>query len=163
MRTKENRGITLIALVLTIIVLLILASISVSMLIGENGIITKTKEAKEKTEAVQDSEEKKLKDYENIIEQNVDKIPEGLQIGSTVLYSPSGEYNWQAKYCSTTKTEDVTLSSASGESFNLTEWKVLSIENGKVELVPSNPTEGMVYLGGAQGYNNGVKLLNDAL
>ncbi len=162
MKTKENVGITLIALVLTIIVLLILASISVSMLIGENGILTRAKEAKEKTEAVQASEEKKLKDYKNIIEQNVDKIPEGLQIGSTVLYSTSGEYNWQAKYCSTTKTEDAILSSASGESFNLTEWKVLSIENGKVELVPENPTEGMVYLGEAQGYNNGVKLLNDA-
>lgn len=39
---------------------------------------------------------------------------------------------------------------------------MLSIENGKVELVPTNPTEGTVYLGQAQGYNNGVKLLNDA-
>lgn len=79
-----------------------------------------------------------------------------------MTYSPSGTYNWQAKYCSTTKTDDVTLSSADGESFNLTEWRVLSIENGRVELVPTKPTDGTVYLGEAQGYNNGVKLLNDA-
>lgn len=39
-------GITLIALVVTIIVLLILAGVSINMLLGENGIITKAKEAK---------------------------------------------------------------------------------------------------------------------
>ena len=44
---KRNNGITLIALVVTIVVLLILAGISISMLGGENGIITKAQEAKE--------------------------------------------------------------------------------------------------------------------
>ncbi len=42
----ENRGITLIALVITIIVLLILAGVSIAMLTGENGILTKANEAK---------------------------------------------------------------------------------------------------------------------
>ncbi len=36
---KETNGITLIALVVTIVVLLILASVSISMLLGDNGII----------------------------------------------------------------------------------------------------------------------------
>ena len=159
---RKNRGITLIALVVTIIVLLILAGISISMLTGQNGILNRAAEAKEKTEASQQDEEEKLQGYESIIEQYTGKIPEGLKVGEKVTYSPSGTYNWQAKYCSTAQTDDVTLSSASGESFNLTEWRVLSIENGKVELVPTKSTEGKVYLGQAQGYNNGVKLLNDA-
>ena len=47
---KNNEGITLIALVVTIIVLLILAGISISMLTGENGILSRAGEAKEKTE-----------------------------------------------------------------------------------------------------------------
>ena len=42
---KKQKGITLIALVITIIVLLILAGISISMSIGQNGIINKAKEA----------------------------------------------------------------------------------------------------------------------
>lgn len=42
---KEKRGITLIALVITIIVLLILAGVSIAMLTGENGILTKASEA----------------------------------------------------------------------------------------------------------------------
>ena len=46
----NERGITLIALVVTIVVLLILAGVSISMLTGENGIITQTGNAKEATE-----------------------------------------------------------------------------------------------------------------
>lgn len=46
---KEQKGITLIALVITIIVLLILAGVSIAMLTGENGILTKATTAKEKS------------------------------------------------------------------------------------------------------------------
>ena len=49
-RINQQKGITLIALVITIVVLLILAGVSVSTLIGENGIINKTKEAKIESE-----------------------------------------------------------------------------------------------------------------
>ena len=42
---KGNKGITLIALVVTIIVLLILAGVSIAMLSGENGILNKASEA----------------------------------------------------------------------------------------------------------------------
>lgn len=46
---KEN-GITLVALVVTIVVLLILAGVSINMVLGNNGLIAKAKDAKEKTE-----------------------------------------------------------------------------------------------------------------
>ena len=48
---KQERGITLIALVVTIVVLLILAAVSVAMLGGENGIITQAQKAKLETRA----------------------------------------------------------------------------------------------------------------
>ena len=41
---KKERGITLVALVVTIVVLLILAGVSISMVLGNNGIVTKAKE-----------------------------------------------------------------------------------------------------------------------
>lgn len=47
---KRSRGITLIALTITIIVLLILAAVSLNFVLGENGIIAKAKEAKYETE-----------------------------------------------------------------------------------------------------------------
>ena len=46
---KKQKGITLIALVVTIIVLLILAGVSIAMLTGNNGILTQGKRAKEET------------------------------------------------------------------------------------------------------------------
>ena len=46
---KNSKGITLIALVVTIVVLLILAGVSISMLTGENGIITQAQKAKLET------------------------------------------------------------------------------------------------------------------
>lgn len=49
-KIKKEKGITLIALTVTIIVLLILAGISITMLTGENGILINAKKAKEKTD-----------------------------------------------------------------------------------------------------------------
>ncbi len=49
MKTKENRAITLISLVITIIVLIILVSVAIYLSLGNNGIFIKSKEAKEAT------------------------------------------------------------------------------------------------------------------
>ena len=46
---RNQKGITLIALVITIIVLLILAGVSIAMLTGQNGILTRANEAKDDT------------------------------------------------------------------------------------------------------------------
>ncbi len=46
---KSNKGITLVALVITIIVLLILAGVSISLVVGDNGIMTRAKDAGTKT------------------------------------------------------------------------------------------------------------------
>ena len=58
-RTKQN-GITLIALVITIIVLLILAGVSIATLTGENGILTRANDAKVETRGAAVEEEKDL-------------------------------------------------------------------------------------------------------
>ena len=61
LQKKENiKGITLIALVVTIIVLLILAGITISTLFGENGIITKAQLAKMKYEEAEKETRKAL-------------------------------------------------------------------------------------------------------
>ena len=57
---KRNKGITLIALVVTIIVLLILAGISIMMLTGQNGILNRANQAKENTGTAQTEELVKL-------------------------------------------------------------------------------------------------------
>jgi len=70
---KKERGITLIALVITIIVLIILAGISINLLLGENGIITKAKSGKGDYQeaSLREKVEMALVDY------NSDKIVRG--------------------------------------------------------------------------------------
>ncbi len=72
---RRNKGITLIALVVTIIVLLILAGISIAMLTGQNGILNRATEAKEKTRVAQEDENEKLQGYEKIINQYAEDLP----------------------------------------------------------------------------------------
>lgn len=60
MKSLNNRGITLIALVITIIVLLILAGVSIATLTGENGILTRASEADIETRAATVEEKKNL-------------------------------------------------------------------------------------------------------
>ena len=181
---KKKNGITLIALVVTIVILLILSGVTINMLLGEDGIIRTAQEAKNTWEEAVANEQESIQNLANELnsimnggghdtptEPEEPAIPEGLEIGSTVSYNPSGTYNWQAEYATSydSSSEDyntynVTLNSATGQNFNLSSWKVLSIDEntGTVELVPSSPTTGTVYLHGPQGYNNSVKLLNDA-
>ena len=68
--SKNEIGITLIALVITIIVLLILAGISIAMLTGENGILTKAQEAKRRTEEAAANEQADLDRIEDYISEN---------------------------------------------------------------------------------------------
>ena len=49
MREKQNQGITLIALVITIIILIILAGVTISMIVGEGGLISRADQAKSDT------------------------------------------------------------------------------------------------------------------
>ena len=57
---RKQKGITLIALVVTIIILIILSGVSINLVLGENGIITIAKRAKENIELAQIEEEKEL-------------------------------------------------------------------------------------------------------
>ena len=71
-KTKGNKGITLIALVITIIVLLILAGVTIAALSGDNGILKRATEAKEQTNQKNDEETEKIGGYESTIDQYVD-------------------------------------------------------------------------------------------
>ena len=64
MLKKENKGITLVALVITIIILLILATISIQSLTN-TGLFAKAQEAKEKTQNAEENQAKTLNEYED--------------------------------------------------------------------------------------------------
>ena len=89
---RRNKGITLIALVVTIIVLLILAGISIAMLTGQNGILNRAAEAKEKTGVAQKDEEEKLQGYEDIMAQYTGSLPSREE---TKPYFPNSTFSYK--------------------------------------------------------------------
>ena len=72
--TKETSGITLIALVVTIVVLLILAGITISLVFSENGIIAKAKEAAEKTNQAAINEQAHMNELAEYLENALNEI-----------------------------------------------------------------------------------------
>ena len=88
MNEKKQKGITLVALVITIIVLLILAGVTIATLTGDNGILTNATQAKFKNQMAELNEELQLFIAEKTTENPNEFLPETLNAGLTVL-----EYN----------------------------------------------------------------------
>lgn len=67
---KKERGITLISLVVTIIILIILAGVSINLIFGDNGIVTKAKQSKEMMEIASSKEKLELNKTELLLNSN---------------------------------------------------------------------------------------------
>ena len=80
-KNKQEKGITLIALVVTIVVLLILAGVSISLVLNNNGVISKAKDAKNQYAEAQTNDEKQLEEIGDWIDEmetgikKVDGVP----------------------------------------------------------------------------------------
>ena len=94
-----NQGITLIALIITIIVLLILTGISIATLTGENGILNKAKQAGKETIEAQIKEEIELA----IIEIQTEELPKGKQVTLDTLANGQLVSKLRKNYCTTAK------------------------------------------------------------
>ena len=70
---KGQNGVTLVALVVTIIVLIILAGVSIAMVIGDNGIIPNAQKARENTEAGNARENQEMKNLISYVQTEVQK------------------------------------------------------------------------------------------
>ena len=147
---KNKNGITLVALVITIIILLILAGISISSLTN-NGLFGKAKDAeKAYNQAVKD-EQTMLNFYELYIEGtlgkwtqdgntlkkvNADGTITKIQIGDKVNYDEGTGHKSTINESFTT--EDL-------------EWRVLGINSqGQIELISTQPTSSKLTLSGEQ-------------
>lgn len=124
---KANKGITLIALVITIIVLLILAAVSIATLTGENGILKKATKAERESEKTTIEEKIKLAiiaatnengiNLEVLEKELVNNI--GLTEGEIVKEGENGSLPWRVN--------------SKGYSFIIN-------ENGKIEPAGHEPT-----------------------
>lgn len=177
---RKNEGITLVALVITIIVLIILAGVTLSMVVGDNGIITKAKEAKQNMSNATAEEKELLQNMlnemneienDNIINKGVtikELVENGtIKIGDYVSYIPAesdsyiidGEISGVSQFIEESgKTDLNPEQKINRENLN---WRVLDIKDNKVRLISENETEKGVMFYGANGYNNAVYILDD--
>ena len=147
MKIKKQNGITLIALVVTIVVLLILAGVTITMVLGEDGIIAQAKLAATKT---QEAEKKQEEDLQNLVEQ-LDKIldedltpPETGKTANDLTEDNYGDYvNYGIDLDSNPNTAD---------------WRIFYVGNGTL----NGKEEKHVYLIAADYVPNSCKELEEA-
>ena len=92
-KVREEKGITLVVLIITIIVLLILAGISIATLTGDNGILTKATEAKDKTEEGEEEEKVKLSATGALAKENGEGISQDNLEEELGKYFDSADFN----------------------------------------------------------------------
>ena len=150
MKIKSNKGITLIALIITIIILLILAAVTIMSLTGD-GIIEKSKQAKIEYEKGKKEEEGLLSGYlskmdEISSEESNSSTGERPQIGDKVAYNEgSGK----------------TSSIDSNFVMKDMEWRILDVEDdGRIELISTQPTDSQLTLSGEEGWLKGETKLD---
>ena len=148
---KEN-GITLIALVITIIVLLILAGVAISMLSGDNGILKQAADAKTETELKTEAEQVKLAAMAALTagEGNF-KSDKALEILNQELAKIEG-YN-----AGEIKKEDLPKTITIGDN----SYKIE--EKGTVEEITSVETEGLTRAEVATASNNKITEATDGM
>ena len=120
---KKNKGITLVALVVTIVVLLILAGVSINLVLGDNGIIAKAKEAQRKSAEASQND---LIGMNELAQQLGEKINGSTGSGSgnggtggktepeTVPYLPSDDFHYDT---STSVDTGLVIKDASGNEY----------------------------------------------
>ena len=164
MKTKEMKGITLVALVVTIVVLLILAGVSINLVLGNNGIIAKAKDAETKSAEASQNDLKGMNALTEEMNNALGEKPKvdlsKYKIGDYVNYT----YDTAENYVLTSATCGSSSNPADGipQTTGL-KWRILNIDeaNGTVDLISENPTGTSVYFSNILGYNNGPYLMNE--
>lgn len=130
---KEQKGITLIALVITIIVLLILAGVSIAMLTGENGILNKATTAKTQTVEAELKEQVSLALGEIIADQETTDIKTTETNGVAALIATKMTKNGYTTTAKSTTELETTKNSKKYTITIDTKYAVTSVVEGASE------------------------------
>ena len=136
MRLKENKGITLVALIITIIILLILAAVTIMSITGD-GIISKSRQAKTDYEKGKEQEEVLLSEYLS----KMDEIASGEK---AITWTENGNGTYTSSDGRTVQrgdtftNEDVLKLTGGIQSAYTGTWTILGIKNEKLKLVSTS-------------------------
>lgn len=147
--SMKEKGITLIALIVTIIVLLLLAGVTISMVTGNNGIFGKAKLAGKKYSDSAKNEEEQLEEFKQMADElssEESKLPDnakGVEAGTRVK-TPSTWYKITPSYVKTSDGSVVKIKAKTAS--------VIAVADGENNTIPV--PDGFYYVGGTK--NSGV-------
>ena len=147
-KIKNDNGVTLIALVITIAVLLILAGVTIAEVFSDEGLWNKSNEFAESANATIEENSEQVNNMINELDEIMNPWVQNKTVVTKKLKSGTKTLNVGDDYA-----YDCGVSGYTGG------WKVLGAENGKL-LIMSTIDVGTLTLAGKEGYNTGVSKLN---
>ena len=157
---KHEKGITLVALIITIIVLIILAAVTIITL-NQNKMVNV---AINGTESYANSQQKEISIFDelsNKIDNALGEINGGFSseqlkasIGKYVAYKPDN---------STYTTKSVYTGTSSPTTFSTRDfkWRIWDVDGQNITLIADGLSNATLTINGAQGYNNAVSIINE--
>ena len=147
-KIKNDNGVTLIALVITIAVLLILAGVTIAEVFSDEGLWDKSNQFAESANATIEENSEQVNNMINELDEIMNPWVQNKTVVTKKMKSGTKTYNVGDDY-----TYDCGVSGYTGK------WKVLGAEKGKL-LIMSTIDVGTLTLSGKEGYNTGISKLN---
>ena len=162
---KKQKGITLIALVVTIVVLLILAGVTISLLLDENGIIAKSKDARTETRVSQIEDEVGMWKQHNFINKESNQAQESADTMLESLISrkllTEDEIDREQELITIKKKDGTIVKEISYGSVTINISKTPAIEKSGAVLLRVDSVEGLATITNEEELNNLVNSLNE--
>ena len=150
----KEKGITLIALVVTIIILLILAGVTLNMALSGDGLFSKARNAADKYKKAQKDEEELISDIgKEMNNEYVGAYIEGYE-PTVATCKISGDQS------GTGEEQEFTTQEEEDEDGKL-KWKIWDYDGTTLRIILDRPTKQNLILKGADGYNYGVWAVNE--
>ena len=165
-KSLQEKGITLIALVVTIIILLILAGVTLNIALSDNGLFSKTKEAAEKYKKAQEDEAELISDIgKEMNSEYVGAYVTGYTPTNgicTITKEQSGVYDdKEDTYGTEIKKDENGNQKFTTEEEGELKWRIWDYDGTTLRIILDKPTTQKLVLQGATGYNNGVWAINE--
>ena len=144
---KENKGITIITLAVTIIVLIILAGVSINMLVGDNGIITKAQQARENIELAQVEEQTSLNHLYTDMTNEIEIGTEGEVLESFIEFKRKIAEAITEKGIQTSEADSSDTMANNIRNLDTSESSVYEIQDEEGNTIPV--PKGFYYVGGS--------------
>ena len=150
----KEKGITLIALVVTIIILLILAGVTLNMAMSGNGLFSKARNAADKYKKAQEDEAELISE--------IGKEMNSEYVGAYITgYTPtSGSCTITGEQSGTEGKQEFSTEKEKTDGKEL-KWRIWDYDGTTLRIILDKPTTQKLALKGAVGYNNGVWVINE--